>query len=162
MFNNKNNTLDYIFQKLSRLNMNSIYIKYFIKRLKILLSLQTKTTLINFVTDFISSRSESKLKNTLSNSIGPHILTTKEVNESSLLNSPYSENSINMEKTFSSEDELIIERNIRKFVLDSSKKIFVEWFKERTLNEDDKASGELTLKKSNKKRGRRLKRMDDL
>lgn len=144
--------------------MNSVYIKYFAGRLKRLLSHHGKTTLLQFLesqNDNDKMEENDKEKVVLSSQSGPKILTTKEVNDSSLLDSPLSDNYSNQEKIFSNEEEIIIEQNIRKLVLNTSRKIFKDWFKEKTDTTHKKTVID-KVKPSKRKRARRLKRIEDL
>lgn len=93
---------------------------------------------------------------------GPKILTTKELNDSSLLNSPLSDTSVNYERIFSNEEEIIMDHKIRKFVLKTSKLIFKEWFKSKTTKEGERSPEKPSTVAKGRKRVRRLKRIDDL
>jgi hypothetical protein len=163
MYNNRSIPMDQMLNKLSKLNMNSVYIKYLVKKLKKFLSFHLKQNLVEYLNTFSAKRKETpKPKSLIPQGLGPQILTTKELNESTLLDSPISENSINHEKTFSNEEEIIMDRKIRKFVLETSKQIFQEWFKEKTLQKEPKTNVGVVKQERKRKRGRRLKRMDDL
>ena len=146
--------------------MNSVYIKFYVKKLRNILNFHSKTSLVGYIHSTVpgtsKSETEAKVKTLKIGQSGPQILTTKEVNESALLDSPLSENSIENEKVFSNEEEIIVEQNIRKFVLETSKKIFKEWFIEKTIKSKETPVRERSPPLFKRRRGRRLKRIDDL
>lgn len=163
MCSHKNSALDLVLSKLARLNMNSTYIKYLVKRLRNAFAGQGKTPFLKFIDNWRHSRPKSEAPAGKGNlGSGPRILTTDEVNESRLLDSPLSDNSVHLEKTFSSEQELVIEQGIRKFVLEWSKVVFRDWFKTKTVENQLPKARATAPSKLKRKRGRRLKKMGDL
>lgn len=159
MCSHKSNSLEQILAKLARLNMNSTYIKFLVRKLRTSFVGHGKTSFLQVIYNCGHSRPKPE---TSAPGRGQRIMTTDEVNQSRLLDSPLSDNSTHLEKTFASEGDLVVEQSIRKFVLEWSKTIFREWFKHKTIESQATESKASAPPKSKKRRGRRLKKMGDL
>lgn len=171
MVNNQNSKIENILHKITRINLNSQYLKFFIPKIKLTLLSHSKILLSDFILRFYQKNEiideqdednddeEDQEENKNINTKVLNKAMNDEQSESLSIGAIFSEeNSKNFDKYSDNKEKQMINDFIKAFIKSASKKIFKIWFKSKTdlSNENNQVA-----KSSKLQRTMKLKRFEE-